>query len=98
MFYHNNAENATFYKEKRRISTWHVLIIFKFANYFTFDIMCKYGYNIGSAGTPLFLNRVSFRELMKLGCKGNCCAFHPFKVLRWYGLTISTPFGLYSEP
>ena len=35
----------------------------------------------------------SFRELMKLGCKGNCCGFHLYKVFRWYGLTISTPSG-----
>ena len=40
----------------------------------------------------------SFRESMKLGCKGNCCVFHLYKVFRWYGLTIFTPFGLYSEP
>lgn len=35
----------------------------------------------------------SFRESMKLGCKGNCCVFHLYKVFRWYGLIISTPFG-----
>ena len=39
-----------------------------------------------------------FRESMKLSCKSNCCVFHLYKVFRWYGLTISTPFGLYSEP
>ena len=44
------------------------------------------------------LQRSSFRESMKLSCKGNCCVFHLYKVFRWYGLTISTPFGLYSEP